>query len=323
MEVSVPTIGEITAFLRSENSFFQFAEAADKAIIRRPAPIMEAVPGEISFCGATARNPHGLLDGTRASLLLIDHNIAFDKKKLAEAGMLAVIVRDNARLDFMRVVQKFFVFPRPHGIHPTAVISPAAHIAANVSIGPLCSIGAAEIGVGTILHAGVHIYDRVRIGRNVTIHSGTVIGADGFGYERNEQGELERFPHVGGVVVEDNVEIGANTCIDRGSLGDTYICTGSRIDNLVHIAHNVYVGKHAAVIAKTMVGGGTHIGDGTWVAPGACVRDRIFIGDRVTVGLGALVTKDVPDRATVLGSPAREIDEYKRLLSVLHELLKV
>ena len=318
----MPTIGEIIAFLRSDNSLLRFAEAADSVVIRRPAPITEAVSGEISFCGATARNPQRLIEGARASLLLIERNIVFDKEQLARAGVQAVIVRDNARLDFMRVVQKFFALPRPHGVHPTAVISPAANIAANVSIGPLCSIGAAEIGTGSILHAGVHIYDGVRIGSNVIIHSGTVIGADGFGYERNEQGELVKFPHVGGVVIEDNVEIGANTCIDRGTLGNTHICAGTRVDNLVHIAHNVYVGTHAAIIAQTMVGGGTHVGDGTWVAPGACVRDRITIGDGATVGLGALVTKDVPDRVTVLGSPAREVAEYKRLLSVLNALLK-
>ncbi len=142
-----------------------------------------------------------------------------------------------------------------------------------------------------------------------------MIGADGFGYERNEVGELEKFPHVGGVLIEDNVEIGANSCIDRGSLGDTRICQGARIDNLVHIAHNVYVGRHAVVIANAMVGGGTHIGDFAWVAPSACLRDRIKIGDKSLVGLASLVTKDVPNGETVLGCPARSLAKHKRLLT--------
>jgi len=117
------------------------------------------------------------------------------------------------------------------------------------------------------------------------------------------------------VLIEDNVEIGANTCIDRGSLGDTKICEGTCIDNLVHIAHNVYVGKHAVVIANAMVGGGTRIGDFAWVAPSACIRDRITIGDKSFVGLASLVTKDVSNGETVLGSPARSLEEQKRLLS--------
>ena len=196
------------------------------------------------------------------------------------------------------------------------MISPSARIGQDVYIGPLCTVGEeVEIGAGAIIHAGVHIYDRVRIGCNVIIHSGTVIGSDGFGYERNEAGELVKFPHIGGVVIEDDVEIGANTCIDRGSLGDTTICRGARLDNLVHIAHNVRVGAHTAVIADAMIGGGTYIGDSAWIAPSVCLRDRITIGARAVVGLGALVTRDVPDGVTVLGAPAREISEQKRLLT--------
>jgi UDP-3-O-[3-hydroxymyristoyl] glucosamine N-acyltransferase len=148
----------------------------------------------------------------------------------------------------------------------------------------------------------------------VIIHAGTVIGADGFGYERNDGGELEKFPHLGHVVLEDNVEVGSNTCIDRGTLGDTIIREGAKIDNLVHIAHNVVVGRHAVVIAHAMIGGSTRIGDYAWVAPCACVRDVVSIGDRAMIGLGAVVVRDVPDGATVMGIPARPVDEYKKIL---------
>jgi UDP-3-O-[3-hydroxymyristoyl] glucosamine N-acyltransferase len=154
----------------------------------------------------------------------------------------------------------------------------------------------------------------------VIIHAGTVIGADGFGYERNEDGTFEKFPHLGGVVIEDDVEIGANACIDRGTLAPTRIREGAKIDNLVHIAHNVDVGRHAAVIAHAMIGGGTRIGDYGWVAPCACLRDGIVIGTRSTVGLGAVVTKSIGDDATVMGAPARGASEYKASLDAIKRL---
>jgi UDP-3-O-[3-hydroxymyristoyl] glucosamine N-acyltransferase len=242
--------------------------------------------------------------------------MTLNETALSRAGVEAVILCDNARLDFMRVIAHFFAKPRPIGIHPSAVIGRSSIIAPDAYIGPFCSIGEnVEIGEGTVIFAGVHIYDGVRIGKKVTIHCGTVIGADGFGYERDEAGELEKFPQIGGVLIEDNVEIGANTCIDRGSLSDTRICEGARIDNLVHIAHNVYIGRHAVVIANAMIGGGTRVGDFAWIAPSACLRDRIIIGDKSFVGLASLVTKDVPNGEIVLGSPARSLAEQKRLLS--------
>ena len=315
----MPSIGEIVTFLKAEDSLLQLVEEVHRTVIHRPAPIAEAVAGEVSFCGATARNPQQLLDRTRASLLIIDRGIAFDEKRLAESGVQAVVLRDNARLDFMRVVDKFLARPRPQGIHRRAVISPLAKIASDVYIGPLCTVGEAEIGGGTIIHAGVHIYDGVRIGRNVTIHSGCVIGADGFGFERNEAGELEKFPHIGGVVIEDDVEICALTHVARGTVGDTLIGQGTKIDAFVHVGHNIRIGKHCVIASQAMLGADM-IGDLSWIAPSACLRDRIAIGSRVTVGLGAVVTKDVPDGTTVMGAPARPIEEQKRLLRRLSAL---
>jgi UDP-3-O-[3-hydroxymyristoyl] glucosamine N-acyltransferase len=122
------------------------------------------------------------------------------------------------------------------------------------------------------------------------------------------------------VLIEDGVEIGSNTSIDRGTLGDTILRQGARIDNQVHIAHNVIVGRHAAVIANAMIGGSTTIGDGAWIAPSACVRDGLKIGSNALVGLAALVVKDVPDGATVMGAPARPADEQKRLLAAAAKL---
>ena len=315
------TIGDIVDFLQAEDSLHKLVEEAVEMPIARAAAITDAQPGEVAFCGATAKNPQELLAATQASLLIVDCSIPFDEVALAQAGVQAIILSDNARLDFMRVVERFFAKPRPRGIHPTAVISPTACIAPDVYIGAYCVIGEATIGQGTVIHSGVHIYDGVHIGRNVTIHSGCVIGADGFGFERNEAGELEKFPHVGGVVIEDDVEICALTHVARGTLGDTTIGQGTKIDAFVHVGHNIRIGKHCAITSHAMLAADT-IGDFSWIAPSACLRDRIAIGSGVTVGLGAVVTKDVPDEATVLGTPARELDEYKRLLSIFKELLK-
>ena len=317
----MPTIREIIEFL-SNREYEAFDGFREETLVERACPILEAGPKHVAFCSSVASEPQQLLAGTHAALVIVDKGITVDAPRLAQAGVQAAVYSDNARLDFMRVVKRFFAKPRPRGIHPSAVISPVAKIAPDVYIGPLCVIGEVEIDAGCVIHSGVHIYDDVHIGHNVVIHSGSVIGADGFGYQRNEAGELEKFPHVGGVVIEDDVEIHALVHIARGTLGDTVIGQGTRIDTYCHIAHNLKIGKHCAIISHAMLGGSVIVGDHSWIAPSACLRDGIRIGSGVTVGLASLVTKDVPDRATVLGSPARELDEFKGLLSIFNRLLK-
>jgi UDP-3-O-[3-hydroxymyristoyl] glucosamine N-acyltransferase len=192
------------------------------------------------------------------------------------------------------------------GIHPTAVvdstavIDSTAEVTAGCYIGPRCVVGPA-----VVLHPHVVLMEDVHIGLGSVVFGGTVIGSDGFGYERDEDGSVLKFRHIGGVRIGMNVEVGANTCIDRGSLGHTTIDDDARIDNLVHIAHNVHVGRGAFVIALAMIGGSTDIADGAWIAPGAVLRNAITIGPRATVGLGAVVTRSVPADEIVLGNPAR------------------
>jgi UDP-3-O-[3-hydroxymyristoyl] glucosamine N-acyltransferase len=190
----------------------------------------------------------------------------------------------------------------------------------EVYIGPFTYVGGAEIARGTIIYGHVYIYDGVQIGKNVIIHAGTIIGADGFGYLREEDGSVTSFPQVGGVEIEDQVEIGANACIDRGSLGNTIVRRGARIDNLVHIAHNVVVGRNAFVIANAMIGGSTVLGDGSWVSPSATLRDTIRIGRDAMVGLGAVVTRDVPDAEVWAGTPARPMAELIAMQNKLKNL---
>lgn len=232
------------------------------------------------------------------------------------------IISPDPRLDFARVMQRFFVNERSAGVHPSAVIHPTARIDKSVFIGALTVVAEnVEIGEGSTIHSGVHIYPRVKIGKHVVINSGTVVGADGFGYAREPSGEIVKIPHLGGVVIGDDVEIGAGTCIDRGTLSDTVIGEGTKIDNLVHIAHNVHVGTHCLVIAHAMIGGSVRIGDRTWVAPCACVKEQTQIGENAVIGLGAVVIKSVEAGTTVMGSPARNSDYYKKVLKGLDRLV--
>jgi UDP-3-O-[3-hydroxymyristoyl] glucosamine N-acyltransferase len=218
-----------------------------------------------------------------------------------------VIIRvDNPRLRFLQLVKALFIKPIEYAIHPTAIIHPEAQLSSTVYIGPHCVIGKCILGEHVIIQGNCYIYDDVTIGNHVNVMPNTTIGGNGFGYERNEDKEFELFPHIGGVIIEDHVDIGANTCIDRGTLGSTIIRSGTKIDNLVHVAHNVVIGKNTAVIANALIGGSTVIGDNCWIAPSVTLRDGIKIGDNSVVGIGSLVLKDIPSNETWVGSPAKK-----------------
>lgn len=180
-------------------------------------------------------------------------------------------------------------------IHPTARLAPGVVVGPGVEIGPDVEIGPNAALAWCALSAGV------RIGPNTTI------GTDGFGYTRDEAGGLVPFPHLGRVVLDAGVHVGANACIDRGALGETRVGTGTRIDNLVHIAHNVRIGRDCAVIARAMIAGSVTVGDGAWVAPSASVLNGVTVGAGAVVGMGAVVLRDVPPGTTVVGNPAREL----------------
>ena len=273
-------------------------------------PIHKATAEDLTFCVKKGEEAVPLLEETKASVVICDvdvlsQNVMFDDKTL--------VAVDRPRLWFIRCVNAFFPPEAKTGIHPTAVIGKNCETGKNVYIGPYVSIGDdVVIGSGTRIHSGVHIHDRVILGKNVILQSGCIIGTDGFGYERNEEGVLERFPHIGGIIIEDDVEIGANTCVDKGTLSDTIIGEGTKIDNLVHIAHNVVVGKHCVIVALAMIGGGVKIGDGAWIAPTACIRDDVTIGQQALVGMGAVVTKNVDAYDVVIGVPARSIKKAKK-----------
>lgn len=218
------------------------------------------------------------------------------------------IVSNNPRLDFVRVVQKFFVKKPEASIHHSAVVEKGALIGKNVSIGPHCHISAESvIGDNTIIQANVTLLNKVTLGTNCYIEPGTVLGGEGFGYEYDENGVPIHFPHTGDIVIGNNVCIGSNTCIDRGTIDSTIIDDDVKIDNLVHIGHNVHVCKNTLIVAGTVICGGTQIGENCWISPNASIHQKITVGNNAKVGIGAVVLGRVREGQTVFGVPAKKL----------------
>ncbi len=245
----------------------------------------------------------------------------------------------NPVLAFARALTLFHPLPTPApGIHPTAVVAPDARVAPDASVGPLTVLGpGVRVGAGTILDAhvtvgaGVQIGEGCRIfpqvvlrdggllGDRVIVHSGAVIGADGFGFARDGH-RYVKIPQVGRVVIEDDVEIGANVTIDRATLGETRIGRGTKIDNLVQIAHNVRIGADTVIVAQVGISGSSRVGSRVTLAGQVGVVDHVEIGDDVIVGAQAGVTKDIPPGSVVLGSPAIPHGEFKRQVAAVARL---
>ncbi len=276
-----------------------------------------AATGDLSFCTARVACAVERLRASEASLLIVDAAVL---EQTPEGALSGIVVRsEHARLDFIQVLRRFFApAPSECGIHESAVLAPGAIVGDAVTIGPLCTIAeGVEIGRGSVLHAGVHVYEGVRIGARVTINSGTVVGTDGYGFERDSAGVLQRFPHLGSVVIEDDVEIGSNVSIDRGTLGDTWIGPRARIDNLVHVAHNTRIGADAAIVAHAMLGGSSLVGARAWIAPCASLREGVSVGADALVGIGAVVTTAVGEGVTVAGNPARDLASQRAMQNAL------
>jgi UDP-3-O-[3-hydroxymyristoyl] glucosamine N-acyltransferase len=258
-----------------------------------------------------------LINSTLAEIIIGNNNLVLSASALKNKCFIIV---EDPKLTFLRLVNLLFSLKRVFSTHSSAVIDPNAKIHKHVSIGPNTIIGNSIIDKGTIISGNCYIGDKVKIGKNVFINPGAVIGSEGFGYSRNKEGIWEKFPHLGGVIIEDNVNIGANTCIAKGALGDTIIHEGAKIDNLVHVAHNVVVGKNSLIIANVMVGGSTEIGAGSWISPSVSLMNGIKVGNNATIGMASLVTIDIPDEETWAGFPAQPFEEYIDLQKRLRNL---
>lgn len=308
-----PSAGEIRDAAWPEAMIFGNAER----IISSAASLNELQPRCMSFVSRPLTETElSACERFNDVTLFCDNDGAIALRKLQNVTLIIVA---NPRLAFMRAVARFFM-PKSeyNGVHPTAVIDKSALIDAEATVGPFCVIGPrCVVGPDCVLGPHVSLLQDIHLGSRVSIAGGTVIGADGFGYERNEVGELEKFPHIGGVVIEDDVEIGSNTSIDRGTLNPTRIGARARIDNQVHIAHNAVIGNDAAIIAQAMIGGSVKIGDRAWIAPSATIMNQVAIGADATVGMGAVVVKNVSAGVTVMGSPAQPDAEFRRARAAL------
>ena len=276
-----------------------------QAIISQLAPIMHAKSGDLTFLTGSAYRRY-LVD-TKASAVILTEADAID------CPVTALIV-ENPEYAFARIAHLFNPIRKPPaGIHPTASIAKSASVDASASIGAYCVIGEnVVIGPQTIIHAGVIIHDDVVIGSNclfyshvtvyhrvvlgnrIILHSGAVIGADGFGFAHH-QGRFEKVPQLGSVVIADDVEIGANTCVDRGALDNTMIETGVKIDNLVQIAHNVVIGAHTVIAGCSCIAGSTTIGQHCMIGGCAAIGGHLTICDGAIFTGFAMVTKSVKE----------------------------
>lgn len=213
----------------------------------------------------------------------------------------------NPKQVFFSILTAFFSTQAILGISDTAVVE-------TKTIGKGCSIGHhSYLGPQVIVEDNVAIghnvviQNKVHIKENTIIGSGCIIGGEGFGYFKDLDGISQKVPHFGGVIIGKNVEIGANTCIDRGTIDDTVIGDYVKIDNLCHIAHNVIIGDKTKVIALSLLGGSSHLGKSVYIAPGVMVKNQVEIGENCVVGMGAVVLKDIEENQVVLGMPAKSV----------------
>lgn len=299
-------------------------------VIRGVAGIREAQPGDITFIANSRYD--GYLAETRASAVICSH-----ENRDAVVPLLQV---DNPYLAFQKVVRLYrpeLYKPLP-GVHPTAVVSPAASIGEGATIGPHCVVETgAKVGANTVLMAGcylgvqavlgadcqlhpnVTVREECQVGDRCILHPGVVVGSDGFGFAL-DGGRYHKIPQVGIVVIGDDVEIGANTTIDRATTDATRIGNGTKIDNLVQIGHNVVIGQHCIIVAQVGISGSSHLEDFVVVGGQAGIIGHIRIGKGAQVGGQAGVSKSLPAGAMVWGTPANPLSLVKRINAYLQRL---
>jgi UDP-3-O-[3-hydroxymyristoyl] glucosamine N-acyltransferase len=291
------------------------------------AKIEEGKEGALSFLANPKYEEH--IYKTGSSICIVNNSFA-PSQQLPEN--LTLIKVEDAYSCFAKLLEVYDTMnkqePRvesPSYIDETATVGDGLYLGAyayiganskiedNVSIYPNVNIGTnVEIGEGTVIYAGATIYRDCKIGKNCIIHSGAVIGADGFGFAPDENGEFQKIPQIGNVILEDNVDVGANSTIDRATMGSTIIRKGSKIDNLVQIGHNVEVGRNTAMAAQVGIAGSCKVGDNVLIGGQVGLAGHLKVGDRVRIAAQSGVPGDVKDDTTVMGSPAFDSKDYKK-----------
>lgn len=297
--------------------------------LRGVAPLESAGSSDLSF--VSARKAVQQAEASAAGCLIVPD----DFPSLAGRTVIRAAVPRGA---FARAVGRLYPPERPApGIHPTAVVDPAASLGAGVSVGPCATIGPetrigdgvaigagcaigrnVTIGASSVLYANVTVYSGVSIGRGAILHSGCVLGADGFGFVLEGE-RYKKFPQVGRVEIGDFVEIGANSCVDRAALGVTSIGEGTKLDNMVHVAHNCRIGRHVVVAAQTGFSGGVVVEDYAVIGGQVGIGDKARIESRAVLGSGCgiLTSKIVRSGQVVWGTPARPLKEHLAQLAAL------
>lgn len=305
----------------------------DAVLITGVSGIQEARPGDLTFLANPRYLP--LLNKTAASAIVTSREI--------ESATKPIIRTDNPSLAFAKIVSSLMPLhiKHPRGIHPSAVMGKDVSLGKNVSIGPYsviedhvcigdnaivysgCFVGSdSQIGDDTLIYPNVSIREHISIGSRVIIHSGTVIGSDGFGFVTVNEAH-QKIPQLGVVVIEDDVEIGANVAIDRARFEKTVIGKGTKIDNLVHIAHNVIIGENSLIVAQVGISGSTTIGRNVILAGQVGLVGHISVGDNAVIMAQSGVNKSVPQGATFWGYPAKPAETARKVNACVQNLPKL
>jgi len=315
------------------------------------ADLAKELQGEVIGDGSTAITGFAQADTARAGDLTFAENEAyFAKAEQSTASAILVsgeiksssktLIRvANARVGFAKALRMFFPEPKfAAGVHASAIIAPSAKVDPSAHIGPFCVVGErASIGPRCVLEGGNHVgddcilsedarlfprvvlYARTQLGRSVRLHAGVVIGADGFGYVFHQEQHM-KVPQIGNVIIQDDVEIGANSAVDRAALGSTIVGKGTKIDNLVQVGHNVILGEHNILCGQVGVAGSVKAGNHVTMAGQVGVAGHLTIGDKATLGAQSGVMHNVPDGETWLYSPAQPDRQVKRMLIAMQRL---
>jgi len=275
----------------------------------RIIPAEQAQEHDLIFINAPNDNTMKTIAETKASCILLEKE--WGQQHLREIGETEKCVHlvVHPRLVVAKLLKQMYGkinAPSP-SIHPTAIIDDKADIHKSVFIGPYCIIGACSIGQGSQVHSHTVINNRVKIGKNVTIREHCVIGSLGFGFVRDDDGTPLWIMHLGGVVIEDDVEIFPFSNVDLGTFGDTVIESKAKIDHFVHVSHNTRVGKNCIITAGAVLCGSCAVGADSWAGIGSIIKQGIKVGKHATLGMGAVVLKDVEDGDVVAGVPAKSL----------------
>ncbi|HTK82365.1 MAG TPA: UDP-3-O-(3-hydroxymyristoyl)glucosamine N-acyltransferase [Bacteroidota bacterium] len=329
------TLGEIGKLLDGD------LEGDGNVTIARVAKIEDAAAGDITFLANLKYRKH--LATTKASAILVARGAEFEELSHKESDRPPFLLRvADPYMAFLVLVDRFNPppAPLPPGIHPTAIVAPTAKlgsgtaIGAHVVVGDRCTVGArtslyhgtvlqegVQIGDDAVLYPNVTVREECKIGNRAVIHSGTVIGSDGFGFAPLPDGTYKKIPQRGTVSIEDDVEIGANCAIDRATIGETSIRRGVKLDNLIHIAHNVIIGENTVIAAQTGISGSTKIGSNCIIAGQVGIVGHIEIADRVTLGAQSGISKSLTESGKMyFGYPAKEYHQALRIEGALRQL---